>query len=600
MFPHDSASDPADQAPGPTPPARAQRDIGRRGLLLGLGTLPAAMALANCSGGTGGGDGEVATVEYEQGSSALKVELGTEIEGVPYPEGYVGPRARELEPFGDGSTAFTVLTRSEAKLKLATNEHSQYLEEKTGVRVEYSTVPQGEEGAPKVNAIISSGDLPDAFMLGPEWMGGFTKAQLYAYGEQGLFQPLDKLIDEYAPELQQAFEENPDLRAAWTAPNGAMYAIPAVNQCYHCNSSDTRTWVNTATMKAAGWSEHPKTLDEFEQMLRDMKASDPDLLPMSGDSSVLPFGLIAASFMNFGIQRIRRDGKTIVYTPLDEQFRKVLEVVARFTADGLIDRNAFTQTNEQLKRLTMNKEKSRVGVLQMGNQWGVADIDFGNGNERWREFVALSAFAGPEGQKPIIPWDEGHSDAVGLVISSTCEDPATMVRWADVQLGLLTTLQRARGNLGEQWDWADAKQVGIDGRPALYTMLPEDGEGPENQTWPEFSPYNLSLDVRHGEAVNEKTSVEPELFRSGKLYEPYRSPIESLYLNPFFSTEQSAEIGELRTNLDTTYAQLTTQMAMGDLDPTDDSHWEQYVAAFTNAGVERYIEVLTEADAARS
>ena len=175
-----------------------------------------------------------------------------------------------------------------------------------------------------------------------------------------------------------------------------------------------------------------------------------------------------------------------------------------------------------------------------------------------------------------------------------------MVRWADVQLGLLTTLQRARGNLGEQWDWADAKQVGIDGRPALYTMLPEDGEGPENQTWPEFSPYNLSLDVRHGEAVNEKTSVEPELFRSGKLYEPYRSPIESLYLNPFFSTEQSAEIGELRTNLDTTYAQLTTQMAMGDLDPTDDSHWEQYVAAFTNAGVERYLEVLTEADAARS
>lgn len=141
MSTHDSATRPSEQTPGPTPPPTAPRGVGRRSVLLGLDSLPAAMALANCSGGTGGGDGEAATVEYEQGSSALKVELGPELEGVPYPEGYVGPRARELEPFGDGSTAFTVLTRSEAGLKLATNEHSQYLEEKTGVRVEYSTVP---------------------------------------------------------------------------------------------------------------------------------------------------------------------------------------------------------------------------------------------------------------------------------------------------------------------------------------------------------------------------------------------------------------------------------------------------------------------------
>ena len=105
--------------------------------------------------------------------------------------------------------------------------------------------------------------------------------------------------------------------------------------------------------------------------------------------------------------------------------------------------------------------------------------------------------------------------------------------------------------------------------------------------------------MRHGEAVNEDTSIEPALFRAGQLYEPFRSPIESVYANPFFTSAQSAEIGELRTNLDATYAQLTTQMALGDLDPTNDSHWEQFVAGFTNAGVERYIEVLTEADAAR-
>ncbi|MEE1651418.1 extracellular solute-binding protein [Brachybacterium sp. J144] len=599
MSSHESAARPTMPSEASPPHTTSPRGFGRRSLLLGLGALPATISLAGCSGGAGGTDSDVAMVEYEQGSSALKAELGPEIDGVPYPEGYVGPRARELEPFGDGSTTFTVLTRSENGLDLATNGHSEYLEEKTGVRIEYSTVPQGEEGSPKVNAIISSGDLPDAFMLGPEWMGGFTKAQLYAYGEQGLFQPLDQLIDEYALELQQLFEQNPDLRAAWTAPNGAMYAIPAVNQCYHCASSDTRTWVHTPSMEAAGWSEHPKTLEEFEQMLRDMKAKDPELRPFSGDSGMLPFGLIAAAFMDFGIQRIRRDGETIVYTPLDEPFRQVMEVVARLTADGLIDRNTFSQNNDQLKRLTMNEEKSLVGVVQAPHHWAIANIDFGDGNDRWKEFVPLTPFTGPGGKAPIVPWNESHGDAVGLVISSTCDDPATLVRWADAQLGLLPSLDRSMGAQGVFWDWADGTQLGIDGRTALYAKMPAEEDKPDNAAWPEFSPHNSSLDVRHGEAVDESTSIEPALFRAGQLYEAFRSPIESIYASPFFTSAQSAEIGELRTNLDTTYAQLTTQMALGDLDPTDDSHWEQYVTAFTNAGVERYLEVLTEADAAR-
>src|SRR5699024_4684820 len=153
------------------------------------------------------------------------------------------------------SHVFNILARSETELDLETNVHSLFLEEKTGVKVSYSTVPQGTEGVPKVNAIIASGDLPDAFLLGPEWMGGFSKSELYVYGEQGLFQPHDQLIDENAPQLLEIFEQNPDMRAAWTAPNGAMHAIPQLNQCYHCASSEARTWVHRPLLEAVGYSE---------------------------------------------------------------------------------------------------------------------------------------------------------------------------------------------------------------------------------------------------------------------------------------------------------------------------------------------------------
>src|SRR5699024_4712314 len=66
----------------------------------GLGLAGAAPVLAGCSGDSVPGGGSGAAAEYEQGSAALEVELGPEIEGVNYPEDYVGPKHRELEPFG--------------------------------------------------------------------------------------------------------------------------------------------------------------------------------------------------------------------------------------------------------------------------------------------------------------------------------------------------------------------------------------------------------------------------------------------------------------------------------------------------------------------
>lgn len=569
----------------------------RRSFLLAAGTAAGVTALNACSGG--GGETGSAPVEYQQGTASLKVELGPEIEGVPYPEGYVGPKARESEPFSDGSHVFDMLARSETELDLETNVHSLFLEEKTGVKVSYSTVPQGNEGAPKVNAIIASGDLPDAFLLGPEWMGGFSKSELYVYGEQGLFQPLDQLVDEYAPQLLEIFDQNPDMRAEWTAPNGAMYAIPQLNQCYHCASSEVRTWVHRPLLEAIGYSEAPGTLDEFEEMLREFKKYDPTIQPMSGFMDRLPFGLIGAAFLDIGIGHVRRDGESIVFTPMDDQFREVLKVVNRFVADGLIDPNSFTQNQDQLMRLTMDEAGARVGVVQALHHHEFVDIEYENPDARYLEYEPLAPFAGPLGD-PIIPWNESHGGAVGLVISNACEDPATLVRWADFQLGLLSTLEMHHGQQGVHWEWALGGETGIDGRPALYRNIPQEGEEEANLTWPEFAPQNSGMDVRHGQAANEATSIEPILHDAGKLYEPYRNKPEAVFSDPFYDSVQAAEVGEIRTNLETAYAQGTAQMSLGELDPNDDADWEAYLSAFTNAGVDRYLEILAEVDQNRA
>ncbi|GAA1488280.1 extracellular solute-binding protein [Brachybacterium sacelli] len=568
--------------------------LSRRALLAGATALPVGAAMAGCSG-----DGTSSTaapqVEYAQGSAALEVGLGAEIDGVPYPEGYVGPRARESEPFGDGSTSFAITTRSLAGFDPSTNWFSAFLERETGVKVSYSTVPRGDEGAPKVNAILAGGELPDALMLGPEWMGGFTKSELYVYGQQGLFLALDELFDRFAPQLQEVFSQNPEFRKAWTAPDGAMYAFPSVNQCYHCKSSPFRTWVHTPSREAAGFAEQPATLEEFEQMLRGMKEADPEIRPMSGGKDDLPLRLIGAAFLDLGVNQLRRDGDAIVFTPTDPAMRDVFRTAAHLVREGLLDRNAFTQTTDQLIRLGMHEAGSRFGVCQGVSQGSFVDVEYTDPEARYREFEPLQPFAGPGGD-PVIAWDDQPgAGSVGLVIPADTADPETLVRWADFQLGLLSTLSMRLGPKGDFWTWAEAGDLGIDEGPALYKKVPQEKEA-QNIGWEEHGVFNLALDVRHGEAVDEMTSFEPMLYRAGKMYEKYAAAPEALFIAPFFDQDQAAQVGELRTNIDAAYVRGATSMCLGELDPESDADWESYLSSLSDAGVDQYLEVLTEAD----
>lgn len=204
------------------------KTVNRRGFLGRAGAIGATAvalptALAACGDKSGAADEEiVGGADYEQGSAELAVQLGDEVEGINYPPDYQGPRARVLEPFGDGETEFTMLGRTIPDLDYATNYYAQHLEETTGVKVAYEPVPLGEDGVTKVNAMLSGGDLPHALMTG---MGLFSVSQVAVYGQQGMFLPVDKLIDENAPHIREMFETFPQMRSQFTAPDGRMYAV---------------------------------------------------------------------------------------------------------------------------------------------------------------------------------------------------------------------------------------------------------------------------------------------------------------------------------------------------------------------------------------
>ncbi|MFT3888263.1 MAG: extracellular solute-binding protein [Arachnia sp.] len=574
--------------------------LGRRMFLTGTAAVAVA-GLAACGDGKGPtpnntGGGGVGTADYVPGTAKLKVELGPEIEGVLYPDGYIGPKARTIEKFGDGTTEFRVVTRSFPEQNTDTdNLYSKHLEEVTGVKVKYEIVPAGDDGTPKVNAMLSSGDLPDVFMLGAGWMGGFTRSQLYAYGSQGLLMALDELVDTYAPELQATFAAFPDFRKYLTAPDGKLYTFPGINQCYHCASWNQRAWIHTPSLQQTGISmDSVKTIDDFENLLKELKAAG--ISPLTGYVDVPPLGLLQAAHLDIGINFLRLTNGEITFTAIEDGNREALKVANRWLKDGLIDKNAFSMNDEQYKRAGMAAGKPTAAIFSGGSPGYFVEVKPEDPASRYNEFQAVPPFTGPSG-KAWVAWDHTPGGVPVMALTKDCKNPEQMIRWADYQLSLMGTLHARLGaRFGETWEWAKEGEKGIDARQAIYKRIPG-VETKQNEGWPEQNPHNLVMDVRHGEMTDPKKSMEPLLYNAGKLMEVYATPVEDYFTEPFFSIEQSAQIGELRVNIDNAIKQGQSSLALGTTDPNKDSDWEAFVNSIKGAGLDTYLGILKEATA---
>lgn len=569
-------------------------DTNRRTVLkagaAGLSLAGVAPVLAACTGDSIPGGGSEPAAEYEQGSAALEVEMGPEVEGVNYPDDYVGPRHRELEPFGDGETEFSVVGRSIPDLSYPENYYANLLEEKTGVNIAYQDVPLGDDGQTTVNAMLSGGDLPDAIMSG---MGLFTPSQVAIYGEMGMFIPVDELIDRLAPHIRDMFDQFPEMRSLFTAPDGRMYAVPSMNDCYHCKSGPIRTWINSDFVSA---DEHPQTLAEFEALMAELRdhpdrsSNDPIVTTTSTTVPAL-FNFFLGSFLPVSTTHLLLDGGNVVWGPAQDGYRDGLSWIQKQFRDGTFSSDMFALTEEQLQRLG-DADGGPAFMVTHGNDPG----NFASVNDPSQErnpgriMVPLPPMEGPDGIRTC-DWDWHQIGSPNFVITSDCDDPETMIRWADYQFELGMTISMGRGEQGLGWEFADEGMEGVNGDQAVYTRLMH-GDEIDNQTWWEWGPFYKSASQRQSETVEEDTlTIEGVLYDAGAAYEPYRIPQESKVPPLVFTNEESGQVGETETNLLQHLEQFFAAIGTGRSDVDDDADWQEFIDGFTSIGLENYLEI---------
>ena len=52
------------------------------------------------------------------------------------------------------------------------------------------------------------------------------------------------MIEEHGHFIHDVFEGSPQVRPLITSPDGEIYGLPQVNECYHCFYSQ-RAWINS-------------------------------------------------------------------------------------------------------------------------------------------------------------------------------------------------------------------------------------------------------------------------------------------------------------------------------------------------------------------
>ena len=470
----------------------------------------------------------------------------------------------------------------------------KWYEELTNVHVNWMIVPF--DGAQqKVNLVLASGDLPDAFSD-----VGFSRSEMVLYGAQGTFIPLNDMIEKWGINMKKIFAENPIVKQRITMPDGNIYDLIEIDECYHC-SMNQKMWIYTPWLDKLNLK-MPETTDDFYNVLKAFKTRDPN---GNGAADEIPYttstqawagnvdGFLMMPFIYHDYtNHMYVDNGKVKMAFAQPEWREGLRYIRKLYAEELIGPESWTQTGDQRRRLLYNKDVI-VGTSTDGYLIGsfVGDRDTTPEGKRYYEYKTVPALRGPNG----VRWSFYSYDFVtvpgSFSITNQAEYPEVIFRWAEALLDEDMTLNKYYGMQGQAWDKVPPGSVGMSGEPATWKLLIDSAE--LNLGIAHTLPHNWSARVYNTQLIGLIPTEKILYEETKKNYEPYRPPAEMILPDLFFDEAQSSELVSLKVAIENYYKEMTARFITGDADIEKD--WDSYVREFDRMNLARYLEIYQAA-----
>ncbi|MFB7251288.1 extracellular solute-binding protein [Microbacterium sp. NPDC056234] len=524
--------------------------------------------------------------------------------------GACAPQAEK--PADDG--VIKIFSPQGADSDLNTNEFTLFLEEEFDVDLQFETTTWDAGSASEARQIaLASGNYPDAFLMIP-WVDQFTQAELIKFGKQGVIQPLNDLLEENAPNLVKAWEENPEWEQLATSPDGKVWGLPQWNDCFHC-TYPSKLWMNSAWLDAVGM-EQPTTPDELRAVLTAFRDQDPngngqaDEVPLSGTpgaNSVLPylmnpFVYVPAATTDASIPAsLALDGDTVTLQPTSDGWRDGLRFVNSLYEEGLVDESAFTQNQDALLALGDVAGAPILGAATVGHP-GVF-VTIGQEDGRDKQYDPVPPLTGPNGSSASELLSSVPGASLVITNNASDEDAANLVKIVDWMIDYDNHLRAEWGEEGVAWDRPAAGDVALDEslEPLYLRHRLSGAEATQNANvaWGPLAQYYGSTEFRGAQVVSEDiydlAGYERRLFEAT---EPYaaNSPTEAFpYWNLWIPEADSSELSTVQTNIESLVQQASAEFVTGVRDIESDADWQTFQDALVSNGSDRYLEIYQTA-----
>ncbi len=453
------------------------------------------------------------------------------------------------------------------------------VERLTGVHLESVASKVATNSREQFNLILASGKLPD--IVG----GDNLRDAFIRYGMEGAFLPLNELIDRHAPHLKAFFEANPDIRRIISAPDGNLYYIPYVPDGEVARGWWIRQdWLDKLGLKT------PQTVHELEAVLRAFRDRDPNgngrrdevpyfnVMPSEVYRLVLLWGA-RSSGSNAAMDFMLQDGE-VVHPFALPAFRDGIRHVARWYAEGLIDREIFTR-------------KTRAREQLLGTDRGGVTHDWFPSTSTYNQPTSVAARvpgfqlvvmpppADPQGRR----LEEDSRRRVmpdGWALSHRNRDPVRSIQLFDF---FFSPAGRRLSNFGVEGLHHDL----VNGQPVFKPRILKSGKSVNSQLWDVGAqiPIGFHQDRRYEEqAMHASGRIGTEMY----LREGYVIP---QFPGVNLTREERAVYDKYWTPLATYMEEMAQNWVLGTKDV--DKTWDEYQRYLRRNGLPEVLAVMTQA-----
>ena len=487
-----------------------------------------------------------------------------------------------------------------------TNALTKYLEESTGVELEFMYFSSNQAEFEQQLALMISGNekLPDIFW---GWISMPTSL-IFEYGRDGYFVDLTEYLDTCCYYFQHQLptiseDEQAMLFSLGTDPeSGGFYALPRHGfpgyDSTHPLMAINQTWLDALGLKA------PTNIEELYNVLIAFRDKDPngngiaDEIPMIGWDA----GNICADITYYIINAFVYDNRTYpvnvtdgeVWAPFaTEEYREAMKWINKFVAEGLLSPLSFSfaDKSEYINILNPEDQKGIVGIMAGTSACWVTD------NYTLLEYTGLAPLDDETGKGGYMTLDPGVPLYTSFV-STDCENIELAVKFLDFFYQDECTIRTRWGEKDVDWVYVEDAYTSTGDR-TVFDVMNTTVFSSGNQTW-----QRNGNQITRPDNYSRKSTAATDETWNGDKSRLYISQGLAMYTKPMpeevitklpMNAEENEVIAEVEQLLKDYITQTRAEFATGVLDPNNDADWQKYLNNLETMGLADWVAAYQSA-----